>query len=49
MVPYGAGAIVEVTVMHVILVLLYVCLLRDCYGTMVTSMLVWGPVDVWLR
>ena len=30
MVPYGVGAVVAVTVMHVLLFVLHVCLLRDC-------------------
>ena len=30
MVPYVVGAVVAVTVMHVLLFVLYVCLLRDC-------------------
>ena len=30
MVPYVVGAIVAVTVMHVLLFVLYVCMLRDC-------------------
>ena len=30
MVPYVVGAVVAVTVMHVLLFVLHVCLLRDC-------------------
>ena len=30
MVPYVVGAVVSVTVMHVLLFVLHVCLLRDC-------------------
>ena len=30
MVPYVVGAVVTVTVMHVLLFVLHVCLLRDC-------------------
>ena len=30
MVPYVVGAFVAVTVMHVLLFVLHVCLLRDC-------------------
>ena len=30
MVPYVLGAVVAVTVMHVLLFVLHVCLLRDC-------------------
>ena len=30
MVPYAMGAVVAVTVMHVLLFVLHVCLLRDC-------------------
>ena len=49
MVPYVLGAVVTVTVMHVLLFVLHVCMLRECGGARVTSMLVWGPGDVWLR
>ena len=37
-------AVVAVTVMCV---LLFVCMLRDCEGAMVTAMLVWGMDEVW--
>ena len=30
MVPYGVGVVVAVTMMHVLLFVLHVCLLRDC-------------------
>ena len=30
MVPYVVGAVVAVTVMHILLFLLHVCMLRDC-------------------
>ena len=30
MVPYVVGAVVAVTVLHVLLFVLHVCLLRDC-------------------
>ena len=30
MVPYVVGAVIAVTVMHVLLFVLHVCLLRDC-------------------
>ena len=50
MVPYVVGAVVAVTVMHVVLFMLHVLhMLRVCYGAMVTVMLVWGPGEVWLR
>ena len=45
MVPY-VDAVVTVTVMHVLLFVLYVCMLREYYR--VTSMLVWGMEEVWL-
>ena len=35
MVPYVVGAVVAVTVF-----VLHVCMLRECYGVMVTAMLV---------
>ena len=34
-------AVVVVTVMRVLLLVLHVCLLRECDGSMVTAMLVW--------
>ena len=44
MVPY----VVAVTVMHVLLFVLHVCLLRECDGARLSAMLVWGLDDVWL-
>ena len=41
-VPYVVSAVVAVTVMHVLLFVLYVCMLRECEGARVTAMLVWG-------
>ena len=49
MVPYVVAAVVAVTVMHVLLFVLHVCMLRECEGDRVTTMVVWGPGDVWLR
>ena len=46
MVPYVVSA---VTVMHVLLFVLDVCVLRECEGARLTAMLVWGPGEVWLR
>ena len=43
-VPY-VDAVVVVTVMRVLLFVLYVCLLRECDGAVLTAMLVWG----WMR
>ena len=42
-VPYSVGAVVAVTVMHVLLYVLHVCMLRECEVARVTAMLVWGP------
>ena len=41
MVPYVVGAAVSVTMMHVLLFVLNVCMLRECEGARVTAMLVW--------
>ena len=41
-VPYVVGAVVSVTVMHVLLFLLHVCMLQECEGARVTAMLLWG-------
>ena len=41
MVPY-AYAVVDMTVMRVLLFVLHVCLLRECDGVRLTAMLVWG-------
>ena len=46
MVPYVVGAVVAVTVMHVLLFVLHVCMLRECWGAMLTPMLMWGPGEV---
>ena len=43
-VPY-VDAVVAVTVMRVLLFVLHVCLLRECYGVRLTAMIVWG----WMR
>ena len=43
MVPY----VVAMTVMHVLLFVLHVCLLRECDGARLTAMLVWGMDEVW--
>ena len=45
MVPY-VDKVVAVTVMRV---LLHVCLLRECDGVRMTTMLLWGPGEVWFR
>ena len=42
-------AVVAVTVMHVLLFVLYVCVLRECEGARVTAVLVRGLGEVWLR
>ena len=36
-----------VTVMHVLLFVLHVCMLREYSGARVTAMWVWGPGEVW--
>ena len=41
MVPY-VDAPVTVSVMRVLLFVLHACMLRECEGTRVTAMLVWG-------
>ena len=46
MVPY-VDAVVAVTVMRVLLFVLHVCLLRECDGVMLTTLLVWGMDEVW--
>ena len=43
MVPYVVGVVVAVIVVHVLLYVLRVCMLRECWGARVTAMLVWGP------
>ena len=45
MVPYVVGAVVAVTVMHVLLFVLHMCMLQEYEG----AMLVWGPREVWMR
>ena len=45
LVPY-VDAVVVVTVMHVRLFVLHVCILRECEGARVTAMLVWGMEEV---
>ena len=46
MVPY-VDAVVDVTVMRVLLFVLHVCLLRECNGARWTVMLVWGMDKVY--
>ena len=43
------SAVVAVTVVHVMLFVLHVCVLRECEGARVTAMMVWGPGEVWFR
>ena len=43
------GTVVAVTVMHVLVFVLHVCLLRECEGARVTAVLVRGLGEVWLR
>ena len=40
-VPYVVCAVVAVTVMHVLLFVLHVCVLRECPGARVSAVLVW--------
>ena len=48
-VSYFVGAVVAVTVMHILLFVLHVCLLRDCSGARVMAMLVWlRGVRIWV-
>ena len=47
MVPY-ADAVVDLTVMRILLFVLHVCILRECEGERVTEKLVWGMNEVWL-
>ena len=44
MVPY----VDAVTVMHVLLFVLHMCMLRECEGERVMEMLVWVMDEVWL-
>ena len=46
MVPY-VDAVVAVTVMHVLLFVLHVCMLRECDGERLTAMLVCGMDELW--
>ena len=46
-VPY-VDAMAAVTVMHVVLFVLHVCMPRECDGVRFTAMLVWGMYVVWL-
>ena len=39
------NAVVAVTVVRVLLVVLYLCMLRECDGARLTAMLMWG----WMR
>ena len=41
-------AVVDVTVMRVLLCVLHVCILREYKGVRVTAMLIWGMEVVWL-
>ena len=45
-VPY-VDAVVDVTVMRVLLFVLHVCLLRECDCVRLTAMLVWRMDEVW--
>ena len=45
--PY-VDAVVDVTVMRVLLFVLHVCMLRECDGARLTVMLVWGMDVVWM-
>ena len=42
-------AVVAVTVMHVLLFVLHVCVLWECEGARVTAVLVWGPGEMCLQ
>ena len=46
MVPY-VDAVVDGTLMRVLLFVLHVCLLRECDGARLTAMLVWRMDGVW--
>ena len=41
-------AVFAVTVMRVLLLVLHVCMLRECKGARVTEILVWGMDEVLL-
>ena len=47
MVPY-VDAVVAVTVMHVLLFVLHVCMLREYEDASMTAILVWKMEEVWL-
>ena len=47
MVPY-VDVVVAVTVMHLLLFVLHVCMLGECESAGVTAMLVLGMDEVWL-
>ena len=40
--------VVAVTVMRVMLFVLHVCMLRECEGATVMTILVWGVDEMWL-
>ena len=42
MLPYVVSGVVAVTVMHVLLFVLHVCMLWECEGARVSAMPVWG-------
>ena len=46
MVPY-LDAVDAVTVIRILLLVLHVCLPRECDGARLTTMLVWGKDEVW--
>ena len=47
MIP-NVDAVVDVTVMRVLLFVLHMCVLRESDGAKVTEMLVWTMEEVWL-
>ena len=40
---------VAVTVVRVRLFVLHECILRECEGAIVSTMLMWGPAEEWLQ
>ena len=46
MVPY-VDTVVAVTVIHILLFVLHVCLLREFDSVRLTAMLMWGMDEVW--
>ena len=48
MVPLVDAAVVDVTVMHVLLFVLLVCMLREYKGAIVTEMQVWVIEEMWV-